>query len=397
MSPSPELSPQSSKLSSADQASLTTKAALPEPESEHAHVSESPKEESVTKSLGEESPVDSSQPTPLLRKPPVRPIAKPQPPSAPVEPKAPVHAATAAVKPAAPAVSPSVSTTSTSPAEVAQITADAAQFALRQQPIPPPSEPKQYRAIGLVRGSYTPSEEEFTRGEMLTTDGTVLKSVLLGRVMSLVKNHVDLTKEHLWVVYPRIRELEARELNLQIVGIWEPETLKRSEDSEENSESGEKPVEFVDSDSLDDGYFSIRGEIVFFSEEEKHIVVKIQQAPRKNTQKAKAFKISLKGGLDNPKTVGYFWDFNVRLQNDDLVMEAATCVGMAPPRKKSPEELAAGKSRSRRPPMGGRRPPAGGGGAGRSPAPRPGAPRAGGSRESTPKPVKRNTEQSSEG
>jgi hypothetical protein len=27
-------------------------------------------------------------------------------------------------------------------------------FSHRQQPIPPPSEPMQYRAIGLVRGSY---------------------------------------------------------------------------------------------------------------------------------------------------------------------------------------------------------------------------------------------------
>ncbi|MHC5730419.1 MAG: hypothetical protein ACYTXY_41190, partial [Nostoc sp.] len=34
----------------------------------------------------------------------------------------------------------------------------------RQQPIPPPSEPMQYRAIGLVRGRYHASSEQFTQG-----------------------------------------------------------------------------------------------------------------------------------------------------------------------------------------------------------------------------------------
>src|SRR5689334_6494987 len=69
----------------------------------------------------------------------------------------------------------------------------------RQQPIPPPSEPMQYRAIGLVRGRYCASDEQFTQGILLTTDGVELNAVLLGRIMSLVKNHLDLEKEHLWV------------------------------------------------------------------------------------------------------------------------------------------------------------------------------------------------------
>ena len=98
--------------------------------------------------------------------------------------------------------------------------------AMRAQPIPPPSEPMQYRAIGLVRGKYAPSEEQFTRGNLHAEEGTEIDAVLLGRVMSLVKNHLDLEQPHLWVVYPRTRQNDDK-LHVQIVGVWEPEKLNR--------------------------------------------------------------------------------------------------------------------------------------------------------------------------
>ena len=41
---------------------------------------------------------------------------------------------------------------------------------VRQLPIAPPSEAKQYRAIGLVRCRYQPSTEQFTRGSLRTPD-----------------------------------------------------------------------------------------------------------------------------------------------------------------------------------------------------------------------------------
>ncbi|MBC7515724.1 MAG: hypothetical protein H7237_04725, partial [Alkalinema sp. FL-bin-369] len=52
----------------------------------------------------------------------------------------------------------------------------------RLRPIPPPSEPTQYRATGVVRGTYQPSDEQYTRGEMLMADGSRAEAVLLGRV-----------------------------------------------------------------------------------------------------------------------------------------------------------------------------------------------------------------------
>ena len=44
---------------------------------------------------------------------------------------------------------------------------------MRQHPISPVTEPLQYRAIGVVRGHYVPSEpDQLTRGVIRTADGT---------------------------------------------------------------------------------------------------------------------------------------------------------------------------------------------------------------------------------
>lgn len=120
---------------------------------------------------------------------------------------------------------------------------------LHQLPIPPASEPMQYRAIGLIKGTYIPSEEQFTRGMLTTENNQTIDAVLLGRVMSLVKKHVDLTAPHLWVVYPRTRPKDEH-LHAQIVGIWEPEKLNRdSEDIEPSSESEDSLPESSDTES----------------------------------------------------------------------------------------------------------------------------------------------------
>ena len=216
---------------------------------------------------------------------------------------------------------------------------------MRQHPIPPPSEPRQYRAVGLVRGRYTQSEEQFTRGMLIAADGTAIDAVLLGRVMSLVKNHLDLEQEHLWVVYPRTRQ-EDGNLHAQIMGVWEPETLKKpaepSSDEEENEEAGEieisgeasiAPLSPSEPD-VEDGYFSIRGEVIYQSQdEEKYVIVKIKQAPRKNDDKMKFFKLKLKGDLAT-KAIGFFWDFHVKLQADSLMIQQANNIGALPIKKR---------------------------------------------------------------
>ncbi|MEH2360414.1 hypothetical protein [Nostoc sp.] len=220
----------------------------------------------------------------------------------------------------------------------------------RQQPIPPPSEPMQYRAIGLVRGRYHASSEQFTQGTLLTADGVELNAVLLGRIMSLVKNHLDLEKEHLWVVYPRTRQ-ENDTLHIQIVGVWEPENLaKNSTDDEESdlelqeletpddglSENSElSTTALIPSSEVADGGFSVRGEVVYQSFDAKSLVVKIRQAPRKSTDKPKYFKLKLRGVLTT-KAVGKFWDFQAKREADVLVVEKAEAIADLPKKRKPP-------------------------------------------------------------
>lgn len=220
----------------------------------------------------------------------------------------------------------------------------------RQQPIPPPSEPMQYRAIGLVRGRYHASSEQFTQGTLLTTDGVELNAVLLGRIMSLVKNHLDLEKDHLWVVYPRTRQ-ENDTLHIQIVGVWEPENLAKNSTDEDDlnlelqesetdddglSENSElSTISTIPSSEVADGGFSVRGEVVYQSFDAKSLVVKIRQAARKPTDKPKYFKLKLRGVLTT-KAVGKFWDFQAKREADVLIVEKAEAIADLPKKRKPP-------------------------------------------------------------
>ena len=135
---------------------------------------------------------------------------------------------------------------------------------MQNHPIPSVTDPLQYRAIGLVRGIYKPQDDDtFTRGVLIDSKGNEIDSVVLGRVITLIRNHVPLEKPHLWVVYPRCRNNQ--NLHLQITGIWEPSTLSRDGLDESSSLN-------IDDDLIEgDDYFSIRGELIFTKPEEKEL------------------------------------------------------------------------------------------------------------------------------
>lgn len=194
----------------------------------------------------------------------------------------------------------------------------------RLQPIPPPSEPMQYRAIGLVRGRYIASDDQFTQGTLLTDDQTPVSAVLLGRIISLIKNHIDLAQEHLWVVYPRTGQKEDN-LHLQIVGVWEPEKL--TPQPEINSPKAEELAPEVINN-----YFSIRGEVVYQSSAEGHFIVKIRQVSRPELDKPKYFKLKILGDLAT-KAVGQFWDLHIERKAETLVLSNGEIVQALPPAK----------------------------------------------------------------
>ena len=235
--------------------------------------------------------------------------------------------------------SPTVGKTSAQPSP--ETPSDSSVKTIRKQPIPPPNHPRQYRAIGLVYGQYTQIEGQLTQGVLTREDGTEIDAVLLGRMISLIKNHIDLTQPHLWVVYPHIRQ-EDDHLHLQLVGVWEPETLGQNEVTGVTGESDEEQTS---------GFFSIRGQVAFASSETEVIIVKIRQAPKAEGERPKFFKIKLKGLLPE-KPVSRFWDLQAQLVGTDLVLKSATDLGFAaskkPVKRSDKERHNLGKGKSKR-------------------------------------------------
>jgi hypothetical protein len=201
----------------------------------------------------------------------------------------------------------------------------------RQQPISPPSEPMQFRAIGLVQGIYHPSEERFNRGLLEVDGGLKLDAVLLGQVMSLVKKYIDLERPYFWVVYPRTREKE-QTLHLQIVGVWSADGFSPiTEEQQASLPSTDNEL----AQPIEDGYFSVRGQIVYQANDKELLFVKIQQTPRKTKERderGKAFKLRIIGTLPQ-KAVGYFWELNVKRQGNELILQDGTSIALMPVQK----------------------------------------------------------------
>jgi hypothetical protein len=184
---------------------------------------------------------------------------------------------------------------------------------MRAHPIPPVTEPLQYRAIGVVRGTYVPSDpEQPTRGRLLTEDGQEIEAVVLGRLLTLMRRHLDLSLPHLWVAYPRSRE--ENQLHLQMVGVWEPSTLAPQ------PEAGEADAAVDDALPEGDGYFSVRGELIFTRPETGDLVVKVRQKPRADGSRPTPFKLQMRGEVPL-EHLRHFVALDLRRQGQQLALE----------------------------------------------------------------------------
>jgi hypothetical protein len=139
--------------------------------------------------------------------------------------------------------------------------------------------------------------------------------VVLGRTISLLKNHLDLTQPHLWVVYPRTGKGDER-LHLQIVGVWEPQTLQQQETFSPSPHLLTQP-----------GYFSVRGEVILSTPDTCRVGVKIRQAAKTPAEKPKFFQLQLHGCLPE-KAAHRFWDLQVQLQADSLILQGGIDLGL---------------------------------------------------------------------
>ena len=160
-----------------------------------------------------------------------------------------------------------------------------------RSPIQQVSNKLQYRAIGIINGVFKPqSEEQFNKGIIEDSFGTQLDAVVLGKTIPLMKKHVDLSKDHYWVVYPRNKNTE--KLHLQIAGIWDPKNLNN-----ESSKDSKTNEELLNSLNLKDNFFSIRGKLIYVNTKEKEVILKICPLNELKKQKQNSFKISLKGEI----------------------------------------------------------------------------------------------------
>ena len=192
---------------------------------------------------------------------------------------------------------------------------------MHKHPIPPVTEPMQFRAIGLVRGVYVPEDPQLpTRGVIHAEDATVLEAVLLGRMISLVRRHLDLSVPHLWVCYPRNRN--QGKLHLQLMGVWEPSTLDHHATDAVNDDLPEG-----------DGYFSVRGEVIFTKPEANQLVVKIRQQPRADGSCPQPFKLLIHGTVPAEQR-RQFVNFDLRRIGQDLHIERQETIGPVPRSRK---------------------------------------------------------------
>jgi hypothetical protein len=188
----------------------------------------------------------------------------------------------------------------------------------------------QYRAIGVVRGVYVPEDpEQLTRGTIETEDGAQIEAVVLGRVLTLMRRHLDLSKPHLWVAYPRFRDPDR--LHLQLVGVWEPSTLAATDIATQSPAEAEGAAPPADDLPEGDGYFSVRGELIYTRPEDGDLVVKIRQQPRPDGSRPTPFKLQLRGEIA-PEHLRHFVALDLRRQGQQLQLEQMEVIAPVPQR-----------------------------------------------------------------
>ena len=160
-----------------------------------------------------------------------------------------------------------------------------------KNPIPKVSNKLQYRAIGIINGTFTPNNEQLNRGFLIDNKGEKIETVVLGKALSLLKKHINLEKSYYWIVYPKNKNTQ--NLHLQVVGIWDPYQLNDFISDSSNT-NFTKLLEELD---LKDNYFSVRGELVFVNTQKKEIVIKICSASKSKKLRNKNFKLVIKGEL----------------------------------------------------------------------------------------------------
>ncbi|NCU77271.1 MAG: hypothetical protein EBV59_10110, partial [Synechococcaceae bacterium WB7_1C_051] len=80
-----------------------------------------------------------------------------------------------------------------------------------------------------------------------------------------------------------------------------------------------------------DGFFSVRGELIYTKPETGDLVIKIRQLPRADGSRPQPFKLQLKGNIPL-EHLRHFLDLRVRLQGELLQIEHWEVIAPMPQR-----------------------------------------------------------------
>ena len=139
-----------------------------------------------------------------------------------------------------------------------------------KSPIPKVTNKLQYRAIGIINGTYKPSDSnKLNRGVLVDKKGKEIETVILGKALSLIKKYINLENNYYWIVYPKNKNTQ--KLHLQVIGIWNPNQLNNPL----NSEPKKTTSQLLEELNLTDNYFSVRGELVYVNVQKKEFIIKI--------------------------------------------------------------------------------------------------------------------------
>ena len=161
-----------------------------------------------------------------------------------------------------------------------------------KSPIQKVTEKLQYRAIGIVKGVYSPYDlDQLNRGTIIDEKGEKIETVILGKALSLIKKYINLQNSYFWIVYPKNKNTLS--LHLQVAGIWDPYSLNKAE----GDSSKGNPIDKLSEFNLDDNYFSIRGELIYVNTKKKEFVMRIYSSSKSKGLKKNNFKLIIEGEL----------------------------------------------------------------------------------------------------
>ena len=183
-----------------------------------------------------------------------------------------------------------------------------------KSPIPKVSNKKQFRAIGIVCGTYKPHEDNLlNKGFIEDSNGLKIDAVVLGKALPVIKKFINFEKQYYWIVYPRNKD--SNNIHLQIAGIWDPSNFKNNDDLKIN-----KTHDLLLSLDLKDNLFSIRGKLIFINIQEKELIIKICPSNQSKNKKNKSFKILIKGEI-SMKYINSFVSLDVIRIDKSLFLE----------------------------------------------------------------------------